>query len=269
MEEAKKQEASGGAPKWIVTFADLMSLLLTFFILLLSFSEIDATKFRKISGSLKMAFGVQRVSVFDEPPKGSSFVKQEYRAGGGSGTPLSTGSSNVNLLDPQLQSIKNSMEKNSRIAALNRAKRLQSNAKSAVEKLRKEIREGKVEILHKDDALIIRIAENASFPVGKDRLHPNFTTLLDKLSDIINDVKGSIHIAGHSDDKKFKSLKHKSNWHFSASRAMTLGQALIQKGDVDPERVVIEAHGPTRPIVRNNSKINRRKNRRIEVIIKE
>ena len=96
LDEGKKEKKGpSGAPKWVVTFADLMSLLLTFFVLLLSMSTIDATKFRKINGSLKMAFGVQRVSVFDEPPKGSSFIKEEYRAGSTSAAPLSVGGSTV------------------------------------------------------------------------------------------------------------------------------------------------------------------------------
>ncbi|MCB0379320.1 MAG: OmpA family protein [Bdellovibrionales bacterium] len=263
----KKSETKKGAPAWVVTFADLMSLLLTFFILLLSFAEIDATKFRKISGSLKMAFGVQRVNIFDEPPKGSSFVAQEHRAGSIS-NPMSVSGATVNLLDPQLQNIKNNMEKNERIALVEKQKRLQENVKSTYSRLKKEIKEGKVEITHKDHNLIIRISEAASFPKGQAKLNPNFTSMLDKLSDILNDVKGEVEIAGHSDDKKFNSLRYRTNWEFSAARAMTLAQALIQKGDVDPERVTVVAHGPTRPIVKNNSEINRRKNRRIEIIIK-
>lgn len=269
VDEPKKDDGGGGgAPGWIVTFADLMSLLLTFFVLLLSMSTIDATKFRKISGSLKMAFGVQRVSVFDEPPKGSSFLKSEHRAGSSSGAPLSVGGGTVNLMDPQLQNIKNSMKKNAKIAAIEKQKRLELNVKKTFQKLQDEIKQGKVEITHEDQNLIIRVSEAAAFPTKKTKLHPNFTSMLDKLSDILHDVKGDIVIAGHSDDKKIKSVRIKSNWEFSAARANTLAQALMKKGDVNPDRITIQAHGPTKPIVRNNSEINRRKNRRIEIIVK-
>ncbi len=92
--------------------------------------------------------------------------------------------------------------------------------------------------------------------------------MLDKLSAIALDVKGDIVIAGHTDDKNIKSPMFKTNWEFSAARANNLAQALMTKGDVDPERITVQFHGPTKPIVRNNSDINRRKNRRIELIIK-
>ncbi|MCJ8276209.1 MAG: OmpA family protein [Bdellovibrionales bacterium] len=267
-DEPKKEEGGGGAPGWIVTFADLMSLLPTLCVLLLSMSTIDATRFRKISGSLKMAFGVQRVNVFDEPPKGSSFIKQEHRSGGAAGAPLSVGGATVNIMDQQLQNIKNSIKKNERIAAIEKQKRLQMNVKKVYQKLQSEIKQGKVEITHKDSNLIIRVSEKAAFPSKRTKLNSNFTPLLDKISDILSDVKGDVIIAGHSDDKKIKSVKFKTNWEFSGARANTLAQALMKTGDIEPDRMTIQFHGPTKPIVRNNSEINRRKNRRIEIIIK-
>lgn len=265
---AKKEKQKKGAPGWMTTFADLMSLLLTFFVLLLSMSEIDATRFRKINGSLKMAFGVQRVSVFDEPPKGSSFIKQEHRPGGASRAPLSVGSSTSNILDPQLQNIKNMMKKNQQIALLEKQKRLENNVKKVFDKFETEWREGKIEIDKKDNDLILRISEKAAFSKNRTKLKKSFGSMLDKLADVAIDVDGEIVIAGHSDDKKVKTAKFKSNWEFSAARANTLAQALIKKGDVEAERVTVQFHGPTKPIVRNNSDINRRKNRRIEVIIR-
>lgn len=265
---AKKEEAKPGAPLWMATFADLMSLLLTFFVLLLSMAEIDATRFRKVSGSLKMAFGVQRVSVFDEPPKGSSFIKQEHRAGGSSRAPMSVGGSTANIIDPQLQGIKNVMKKNQRIAALEAQKRLEQNVKKVYERFEKEFKEGKVEIVKDGSNLVLRISEKAIFPTKRTKLKNNFSEILDKLSDVALDVRGDIIISGHSDDKKIKTNKFKSNWEFSAARANTLAQALMKKGDVDPDRITVQFHGPTKPLVKNNSDINRSKNRRIEVIIK-
>lgn len=264
---AKKQEQKKGAPAWMATFADMMSLLLTFFVLLLSMAEIDATRFRKISGSLKMAFGVQRKNIFDEPPKGSSSVQQEYRAGG-SRNPMSVDSASANIVDQQLQAIKNKMEKQNLIAAKNRRKRLEQNLKKIFTKFEKEWKAGLIEIDKKDGDLIMRIAEKAAFPKSRTRLNSNFQPMLDKLADVLQDVSGDIVIAGHSDDKIIKTAKFKSNWEFSSARANTLAQALIKKGDVESKRVTVQFHGPTKPLVRNNSEINRSRNRRIEVIIK-
>ncbi len=76
----KKQESSG-APAWVMTFADLMSLLMCFFVLLLSFSEMDLLKFKQIAGSMKAAFGVQREIKADQSPKGTSFIAREFTPG--------------------------------------------------------------------------------------------------------------------------------------------------------------------------------------------
>lgn len=263
-----KEEPKKGAPAWMATFADMMSLLLTFFVLLLSMSTIDATRFRKVSGSLKMAFGVQRKNIFDEPPKGSSFIKQEHSSGGSNRAPLSVGGATANIIDPQLQQIKNKMEKQDRIAQLNRIKRLEQNIKKVMSRFEREWKQGKIEIENKDGDLVIRIAEKAAFPRKRTQLSENFSTMLDKLADVMQDVSGDIVIAGHTDDKIVKTPKFKSNWEFSSARANTLAQALMKKGDIDPKRITVQFHGPTKPLVRNNSEINRRKNRRIEIIIK-
>jgi flagellar motor protein MotB len=79
------EESSGsGTPAWVVTFADLMSLLMCFFVLLLSFSEIDAQKFRQIAGELSQAFGVQRDVPVEDVPTGSSIAFSELLAESGS-----------------------------------------------------------------------------------------------------------------------------------------------------------------------------------------
>jgi chemotaxis protein MotB len=261
-----KKQPKKGSPAYMTTFADLMSLLLTFFVLLLSMSEIDATRFRKISGSLKMAFGVQRVNVFDEPPKGSSFIQQEYRAGSGR-SPMSL-SSGANINDPQLEGLKNIMEKNEKIAMLEKQKKLDANFKKAFQRFEEEIKSGKMEIDKKGNELIMRIAENVAFPEQHSALNKSFESMVIKLSELASDVEGEVVVSGHSDDKKLKTTKYKSNWEFSAARANNLAQAMMSQGGVDPDRITVQFHGPTKPLVRNNSDINRRKNRRIEVIIK-
>ncbi len=87
-DEAPKKQQSAGAPAWVMTFADLMSLLMCFFVLLLSFSEMDVAKYKQIAGSMKMAFGVQRKHEVKEAPKGINVIAQEFSAGRPDPTPL-------------------------------------------------------------------------------------------------------------------------------------------------------------------------------------
>lgn len=80
-EAPAKKDEGGGSPAWVMTFADLMSLLMCFFVLLLSFSEMDLLKFKQIAGSMKNAFGVQREIKTDESPKGTSIIAREFTPG--------------------------------------------------------------------------------------------------------------------------------------------------------------------------------------------
>jgi chemotaxis protein MotB len=80
-EAPQKKDEGGGSPAWVMTFADLMSLLMCFFVLLLSFSEMDLQKFKQIAGSMKNAFGIQREIKTDLAPKGTSIIAQEFTPG--------------------------------------------------------------------------------------------------------------------------------------------------------------------------------------------
>lgn len=87
-EAPPKKEEGGGAPAWVMTFADLMSLLMCFFVLLLSFAEMDLLKFKQIAGSMKLAFGVQRDIDVKEMPKGTSVIAREFSPGKPTPTPV-------------------------------------------------------------------------------------------------------------------------------------------------------------------------------------
>lgn len=79
--KAQTADAPIGVPAWVMTFADLMTLLMCFFVLLLSFSEMDAAKYKQVAGSMKFAFGVQREVKVMESPKGVSIIAQEFTPG--------------------------------------------------------------------------------------------------------------------------------------------------------------------------------------------
>ena len=100
---APQKKADPGAPAWVMTFADLMSLLMCFFVLLLSFSEMDVAKYKQLAGSLKFAFGVQREVKAKEPPKGINVVAKEFSPGRPDPTPfnvvrqMTTMENNINI----------------------------------------------------------------------------------------------------------------------------------------------------------------------------
>ena len=87
-DEDEECECPAGLPAWMATFADLMSLLMCFFVLLLSFSEMDAMKFKRLAGSMAQAFGVQNKLKVTDVPKGTSIIAQEFSPGTPSPTPI-------------------------------------------------------------------------------------------------------------------------------------------------------------------------------------
>ena len=104
MSEAVEKKESKGVPAWVMTFADLMTLLMCFFVLLLAFSEMDVAKFKQLSGSMKDDFGVQSEIVVKTIRKGTSVVAQEFSPGKPEPTALNqirqfTIDSNRNTLD--------------------------------------------------------------------------------------------------------------------------------------------------------------------------
>jgi len=93
-----------GLPAWLATFGDLMSLLMCFFVLLLSFSEMDVLKFKQLAGSMREAFGVQNQIKVEDVPKGTSIIAQEFSPGRPEPTPLNevrqmTINNDMNTLD--------------------------------------------------------------------------------------------------------------------------------------------------------------------------
>ena len=88
LEQAQAEDVEEGLPGWVMTFADLMSLLMCFFVLLLAFSELDVSKYKEMAGSMKNAFGVQREIKSREPPKGINVIAREFSPGRPKPTPM-------------------------------------------------------------------------------------------------------------------------------------------------------------------------------------
>ena len=146
-----QEEVEEGAPLWVVTFGDLMSLLMCFFVLLLSFSEMDRKKYKMVSGSMAQAFGIQRKKPVFESPRGQKMIAKEFDQ-----AVLIT--KIEESIQPIIDEIKNEYEE----------------LKDAVEL---EIGEDKV---------TIRMMGEATFDTGKAELHPAFRPLLKKIGTVLS-----------------------------------------------------------------------------------
>ncbi|WP_346014568.1 flagellar motor protein MotB [Thiocystis violacea] len=256
--ECDEQECPpAGAPEWVMTFADLMSLMMCFFVLLLSFSEMDVLKFKQIAGSMKVAFGVQReIKSAMDVPKGTSIIAQEF----------SPAQPEPTLINEIRQESMDEMKQNLKVEDAAAAD-AQEKAEELREALKKEIKEGLLEISTIDDQVIIRIREKGSFASASAQVSAAFRAVLTKIGDALNQVDGKIIIAGHTDDIPIETLEFPSNWVLSAARAAAVAHTMTELGSVDPERIEIRAYGENRPLESNDTAEGRVMNRRVEIIV--
>ncbi|MCB1875762.1 MAG: type VI secretion system protein TssL, long form [Chromatiales bacterium] len=254
-----------GLPDWLATFADLMSLLMCFFVLLLSFSVIDAQKYKQIAGSMRMAFGVQRDVEVQEPPKGVSIIAQEFSPSMSEPTPLNVvQQQTTEFNDPNLEVPREQLEK-----ALQEEveKEIEQQAEEIKDALKVEIEEGMITVETRSDRIVVRINEKGSFPSGSANLKPGFLDVMDRIAGVIKTDEGKVVVAGHTDNIPINTSRFRSNWELSAARAVTVAHALVGEGGIDASRLLIEGHAENDPLVPNDSWENRAKNRRVELVL--
>lgn len=254
-----------GLPAWLATFADLMSLLMCFFVLLLSFAEIDAVRFKKMAESMKDAFGVQREIPTNEIVKGISVIKLEFSPSTiPEPSPINEIRQETSEEDKEELKVNDAM-----VDAVTEQQKeeMEQQAEELKDVLEEEIAKGQVEIETEFPRIIIRIREKGSFPSGSASLDPGFFEVMAKISEKLGQVDGKIIVAGHTDDIPISTSRFRSNWELSAGRAVTVAHALLSNPTVSRERVVVEGHADSKPLVPNDSRENRAKNRRVELIL--
>ncbi|MBV2128031.1 flagellar motor protein MotB [Arsukibacterium indicum] len=300
MSDQEEQECKcppPGLPQYMGTFADLMALLMCFFVLLLAFSEMDVLKFKQIAGSMKFAFGVQNKIEVEDIPKGTSVIAMEFRPGRPDPTPIETLQQQTMEITQQViefqageedsaggrqeqrddmtggQSAANAEETADAEAAAAEAaaqemqEQTNEMVKKLAEQLEQQIVDGAIELESLGQQIIIRIRENGSFPSGSSFLQPRFRPIIQQIGTLLNDVPGEITVSGHTDDIQVSDELHSNNWELSAKRAVSVATELIRAPEFDRQRVVVMGHADTRPLVENDSEANRRRNRRVEISI--
>jgi chemotaxis protein MotB len=231
VEEPKKVEE--GAPEWMVTFGDLMSLLLCFFVLLLSFSNMDKQKYKQVAGSLEKAFGVQRKLKAMDIPKGMTMIAKDFDQ-----EVLATrikedlGRQIDELIEDQLSDLKD-----------------------------------QISVEAKGSQVVIRLMGESTFDSGKAEIRSQLKPLLAKVAEVLRKAQGDIIIAGHTDNVPILKGPFNTNLRLSAARAAAVAEFFIEQGHIDPKRISTRGFGEFRPIASNDTAAGRQKNRRVEIIL--
>lgn len=269
-----------GIPAWVMTFADLMSLLLAFFVLLFSFSEMDKNVYKELAGSLKDAFGVQREIKVKEPPRGINIIAREFTPG----RPTPTAFDEVRQMttddfhmhpvftDPADEGRdgsdgEGSMPENLSVEEIAQLEQIKIDSEAIRDALDTEIENGMLEIEVKQKRIILRIREKGSFRSGSATLIEPFRNITNKISQVFKNFGGMIVVSGHTDNIPIKTSRFRSNWELSASRAVSVIHELSREGGLKNKRFQLAAYAETRPVDSNDSYLGRAKNRRVEITL--
>lgn len=258
MDDFEQDDDEDGGAGWLMTFADLMSLLMSFFVLLLSFSEMDIQKYKQVAGSMKNAFGIQREVKTDVIPKGTSLVTSEF----------SPGRPDPDVLIKEMrQNTTDEYKDNLDFDNREFSKKAENLAALLKRVLEQEVADGMLDIILDGNNVSVRVREKDSFSSGSALLDPSFNPVLEKVSLLLNNSKGQIIVSGHTDSVPISTAEYSSNWVLSSARSASVVHFLGNGRLDDISRVQLRAFADTQPLVPNTSVENRAKNRRIEITI--
>jgi chemotaxis protein MotB len=252
----QKDDDEGGGGGWLMTFADLMSLLMSFFVLLLSFSEMDVQKYKQVAGSMQSAFGVQREIKADEIPKGTSLVTKEFSPGRPDPDVLinemrqDTTDETKSTLDFDKESVS--------VDALELAEML-------AKVLDDEMSEGMLDVIVEGGKVRIRVRDKDGYAPGSTEVDAEFKKVLKKITLLLDRSTGLIVVGGHTDSSPTNSFT--SNWELSAARASSVIREMMEAGLSDTDRLELRAYSDTRPVASNATVEGRSMNRRMEITV--
>ncbi|GGO73681.1 flagellar motor protein MotB [Bowmanella pacifica] len=292
-DEQECPKCPSGLPAWMATFADLMSLLMCFFVLLLAFSEMDVLKFKQIAGSMKFAFGVQNKIEVKDIPKGTSVIAMEFRPGRPDPTPIENIQQQTIEMTQQMlefqagdedsaggrqkqrgtqrggksqQTAQETASSSSQAASQEQTNEL---VKKIAQQMERQILDGAIEMESLGQQITIRIRENGAFSAGSAFLQPQFVPVLRKIGSLLVDIPGKIEVSGHSDNQNISNELYRSNWDLSAQRAVAVAEAMRGAEGFDESRMTVVGMADNKPLAPNNTAEGRSRNRRVEIAINQ
>lgn len=256
VQQKNRNRLKTSTPAWIVTFADLATLLLTFFILLLSFAEMDVDKYRAMANSMAVALGSS--NVVGEDVGGSPITLIE--------------SDTVSLPEPtesQAREPEFIDERDDSVAETKIPGGVIDLASRLIRELESEVASEALNVNYDDQQVVIRFSEEATFRSGEADIKPEMIPIIERVVDVLSECSGNVFVSGYTDDRPISSSRFRSNWDLSAARAVSVVHELVLNRQVPAERVVAAGRAETNALVPNDSPENRALNRRVEIAIRD
>lgn len=260
----KNKEDSGNLidpTMWMVTFGDLLMLLLTFFVMLLAMSSMDNKTLKTMFSIFQGASGPLELGELKA-------IKSNRELSGGSGA-LETSALKMMQFMKDI-SAEVGIPAGKTGARVDSVRMLENLFVSEDDELRDQILLGLESIMQFSEderGIVISFQANVLFDPGESDMKPLSYPTLDIVANTLAAVKNDILVMGHTDNVPIRSKRYRSNWELSMYRALAVQKYLIEKG-IAPKRFGVGGYGDTRPQLPNDTKEGRDKNRRVEIILR-
>ncbi len=232
MAKRRSEEEAADTMKWMVTFSDLITLLLTFFVLLLTMCSLEAGKVEQFRAACSEAMGVLLEGKFSE-------VQDRIIT------------SSKRQIDEQALKMENILKQFSGIKTM----------------LIKEDKGGRLKFKELERGLSIVMKNDLLFNSGKSEINPEGISVLRDIGGKFENFEGKVIVEGHTDNVSISTKKFPSNWELSISRAVNIVRFLAEEVGVEPMKMSAVGYADTKPVASNDTPENRRRNRRVEIIL--
>lgn len=231
----KHHEEEGNNERWLITYSDLITLLLVFFIILYAFSKIDNDKYKNLASGFNTVFG-SGTGILVGDGTGEMVGDGIGGTGGEGGEQTEEG---------MLSDIKDEVD------SYLTSNGLEESVSTDID----------------DRGLIIRMSNSILFDSGTANIKADNSSSLSTIGTLLNSMPNYIRIEGHTDTLPISNTKFKSNWELSVLRATNVAEILIADAGIKPERISVLGYGEFRPIADNSTAEGRAKNRRVDIVI--
>lgn len=254
MARRKRHEEHENHERWLVSYADFITLLFAFFVVMYAISSVNEGKYRVLSETLE--------TVFTKPNRSAEPIQIGELSRGEGPRVASPGTPEVPTFDIELPEIPQQPEpgKDSSIEDIEQLNEQLSSALSVL------IENDDVIIKQTDDWLEVEIKSNFLFGSGEARLASDAVPVIGQIADVLAPVANPIQVEGFTDNIPISTPRFPSNWELSASRAASVVNLMGRFG-VAPERMSAIGYGEFKPIADNDTEMGRQKNRRVVLVI--
>ncbi|MGA3042935.1 MAG: flagellar motor protein MotB, partial [Bryobacteraceae bacterium] len=243
----KAHQEHANHERWLVSYADFITLLFAFFVVMFASSQTDKAKAQQISDSVKQALDKGGVSAAVREIMG--------------GTVDEKGKGNAMMKGPG-----GSQPKNQRQDANVQAELLPS-LQYLTKTLQAEIAQGEIEVHLEPRGLVVSLRQATFFPSGGDGIDPKTFESLDRIGGTIRGLPNLVRLEGHTDAVPIHTARFRSNWDLSAARAIAMLELFADRCGVPPQRLAVAGYADTAPVDSNDTEAGRAHNRRVDIVI--